>query len=62
MSWQLYIDKWEDPAKINPELYKWIQDHAIITLNIAGNRESTFPGIYRLVYKTLVAFYQHYLS
>jgi len=31
-------------------------------LNIAGNRESFSPGIYRLVYETLVRFYHDYLS
>jgi len=59
--WFVYLLK-EDPAKINAELYKWIQDQSIMTLNIAGNRESNSPGIYRLVYKVLVEFYQNYFS
>ena len=51
-----------NPDQSNYKLYNWIKDQGIITLNIAGNRESLAPGIYRSTYDALVSFYQGYLS
>lgn len=51
-----------NPDQSNYELYNWIKDQGIITLNIAGNRESLAPGIYRLTYDVLVSFCNGYLS
>ena len=36
------------------ELLKWILNHNIHTLNVAGNRESVNPGIYQLTHQTLM--------
>jgi len=45
------------PWIVNPEgaeLQAWIDCHTVTTLNVAGNRESTNPGIEAWVFKVLV--------
>jgi hypothetical protein len=37
---------------------RWLVDHAIATLNVAGPRESTAPGVYEEARKTLLAILQ----
>jgi len=42
----------DKPCVVNPtdaELVKWIKSNSISVLNVAGNRESTSPGIYERV-------------
>jgi len=42
----------DKPCIVNPtvaELVKWIKSNSINVLNVAGNRESTSPGIYERV-------------
>ena len=36
-----------------PRFKQWTIDHKITTLNVAGNRESTNPGIEQFVYEFL---------
>jgi hypothetical protein len=40
-------------------LRDWLVTHNIQTLNVAGNRESTNPGIYQLTYNTLIEALSH---
>ena len=59
--WIVYsLDK--NVAAANRDLFNWTKDHGIITLNVAGNRESSSPGVYNMVYKVLVRFYDDYFS
>ena len=47
----------DKPCVVNPtaaELVKWIKSNNISVLNVAGNRESTSPGIYVRVKKVLM--------
>ena len=47
----------EKPYVVNPKMdlfVRWIVNHKIQVLNVAGNRESKNPGIYAKVYKYLV--------
>jgi hypothetical protein len=49
--------KFGKPYSINPSkltLIKWINWNNIITLNVAGNRESTNPGLYERVKNFLI--------
>lgn len=48
----------DKPCLVNPtaaELRAWVDAHGIATLNIAGNRERTNPGIYGRVFDLIVA-------
>jgi hypothetical protein len=48
--------KGKPPMLVNPtayELKKWLIEHNIKTLNVAGNREWTNPGIYQKAYDVL---------
>lgn len=43
------------PAALFPSLLVYfLERHSVSTLNVAGNRESSFPGIYKLVYDFLL--------
>ncbi len=47
----------EKPYVINPKkdlFLRWVVNHKIQVLNVAGNRESKNPGIYDKVYKYLI--------
>lgn len=57
---QAAVVNYDKPFLTNPtlpDLRAWIADHHVTTLNVAGNRSSTNPGIYRrtfdLLYKAL---------
>lgn len=44
----------EDVSYSGAELRAWLINSRIRTLNVAGNRERTNPGIYKLTYDTLL--------
>ncbi len=48
---------WEDYWLVNPkpdQLFEFVDEFDHKILNIAGNRESTNPGIYRITFDTIV--------
>ena len=49
----LPIDNSKKDAKI-AEVIEWITKHKISVLNVAGNSEQTYPGMYRMVSRFLV--------
>lgn len=53
----LVLDPWNIPGadgRERADLFRaWLADHKIITLNVAGNRESVSPGIFKKVYDYL---------
>lgn len=50
----------EDSQKdaIIAEVLEWITKHKISVLNVAGNSEKTYPGMYRMVSKFLVEIFR----
>lgn len=51
----LHIDLAQCPLEVAPLICKWIQDHQIQILNVAGSRESSSVGIQEEVTRKLVS-------
>lgn len=52
-----YCKQYGKPALTNPtaeQLRRWLDENQVKVLNVAGNRERTNPGIYKLTFNTLV--------
>lgn len=55
------IDLQEYPRKEDPKnIWKWGWEHEIFTLNVAGPRESKFPGT-QVIVKTIVGWILEYV-
>lgn len=52
----LVVDLGERPAP--DAVLKWIAQHGIANLNVAGPRESNHPGIYRMAYEFLLRIFE----
>ena len=56
--YHLDLDEMQVPDKpLMQDLKKWLAEHPVNTLNVAGNRESTSPGICKITVKILEDLY-----
>ncbi|HOY38737.1 MAG TPA: putative molybdenum carrier protein [Bacteroidales bacterium] len=55
----LIVDLTDNAANLVAGFTKWISENKISILNIAGNREGTSPGIYRLTTEFLMLVHQN---